>query len=77
MVADVGQQLRPGLDEVQIVAVAFLRLAAVRMVVSALGGVAVVDQAAVVALEEIELARDRVGEAASAEDQSSSSYRPR
>ena len=73
MVADVGQQLGPGLDEVQIVAVAFLRLAAVRMVVGTLGGVAVVDQAAVLALEEIELARDRVGEAAPAEDQSSSS----
>ncbi len=73
MVADVCEQFRARLDEVQVIAVALLRLVAFGVVVGALGGVAVVDQAALLPLEQIELSRDRVREAAPAEDQSSSS----
>jgi len=73
VVADVCEQFRARLDEVQVIAVALLRLVAFGVVVGALGGVAVVDQAALLPLEQIELSRDRVREAAPAEDQSSSS----
>src|SRR5438105_1120098 len=62
-VAEVGEQLGARLDEVHVVTVSLLGLVAVGAVVGALGGLAVGDQAAVLALEEVELARDDVGKA--------------
>jgi len=71
-VAQVGQHLRPRLDEIDVVAVAFLRLVALGAVVGTLGLLAVPDQAGVLALEEVELPLDRVLEGLAAKDQSSS-----
>src|SRR5919198_2335929 len=62
-VAEVGEQLGARLDEVHVVTVSLLRLVAVGPVVRALRGLAVGDQARVLALEEVELARDDIGEA--------------
>src|SRR5919197_405801 len=70
-VAEVGEQLGARLDEVHVVTVPLLGLVAVGPVVRALGGLAVGDQAGVLPLEEVELARDDVGEAL-AEDHPSS-----
>ena len=66
-VAHVGERLRRGLDDVDVVAVARLRLVARRAVVLQLGGPALCDQLGLVLGEDVELARDHVGEAA-AED---------
>src|SRR3712207_4176578 len=59
-----GQLLAPGRGEVEVVGVALLGLFAACVVVRALGRLALGDQARVLALEEGELALDRVGEAA-------------
>src|SRR5918911_306568 len=75
-VAQVGEELGRRLDEVHVVTVSLLGLRAVGAVVRALGGDAVGDQSGVLALEEVELARDDVGEAL-AEDHASSRYSSR
>ncbi len=64
--AQVGEGLGARLDEVDVVAVALLRLVALGPVVGALGLVALPDQVGLVALEQVELTRDDVRESASA-----------
>ena len=63
VVAQVGEDFRPRLDEIDIVAVPFLGFVAFCAVVRALCGDAVVDQSALLSLEEVELSLDQVGEA--------------
>jgi endonuclease/exonuclease/phosphatase family metal-dependent hydrolase len=67
VVAQVGQELGAGLDEIDVVAVALLGFVARRGVVRLLGLLAFADQARLLAHEEIELARDQVGEGAAPE----------
>ena len=62
VVAKVGKHLGCRLDEVDVVAVAFFRFAALGPVVGTLGGDAVLDETALLALEQIELPLDQVGE---------------
>ena len=62
MVAQIGEQLGSGLDEVDVVAVAFLGLAPLRPGVRVLRGNAVVDQAAMLMFEQVELALDQIAE---------------
>src|SRR5262249_20763953 len=66
-VADVGEDLRARFKEVDVVAVTLFGFVSVGLVVRSLGCDAVVDQAAVFAGEQVELASDNVAEAA-AED---------
>ncbi len=75
-VAHVGERLRRGLDDVDVVAVRLLGLVARRAIVLPLGGAAVRDQLRLVLGEDVELAGDHVGEAA-AEDHTISSYTER
>src|SRR6059058_5149133 len=67
VVADVGQELGAGLDHVDVVAVALLRLVARRCVVGPLGFLTLVEQIGVLADEKIELPRDDLGEPVAAE----------
>jgi endonuclease/exonuclease/phosphatase family metal-dependent hydrolase len=67
VVAQVGQELRACLDEIDVGAVPLLGLVARRRVVSALGLLAFTDQILLLADEEFELARDDFGEAAAPE----------
>ena len=71
-VADLGQRLRGEVDAVDVVAVALLRLVPGRLVVGAQVELHVLEQARLLDGEQVELARDEVGEAA-AEDHRSSS----
>src|SRR5205823_14910804 len=64
VVAQIGEQLGPGLHDVDVIAVLFLRIVARRVVVGALGLLTLADQVGFLADEEIELPRDHVGEAA-------------
>jgi len=73
--ADVGEDLRAGLDEVDVVAVPLLRLVALGTVVEPLRREAVLDEPAVLPLEQVELTVDEIAEAALAKLQRSSSYR--
>jgi endonuclease/exonuclease/phosphatase family metal-dependent hydrolase len=63
VVAQVGEQLGAGLDEIDVVAVALLGFVPRRRVVRAFCLLALADQVCLLAHEEIELARDHVGEA--------------
>ena len=63
MVAQIGEQLGPGLDEVDVVAVTFLGFVALGPRVRLFRRDAVVDQAAMLALEELELPVDQIAEA--------------
>src|SRR4029453_18222716 len=67
VVADVGQDLGAGLDGVDVVAVALLGLVARCGVVRALELFALFDHGGVLALEEFELPRDHLAEAAAPE----------
>ncbi len=64
VVAETGEQLRAGLDQVEVVAVELFGLVARRRVVRRFRRVAVGDQPALFVLEEVELAPDDVSEAA-------------
>ncbi len=64
MVAEAGEQLRPRLDQAEVVAVELFGLVARRRVVRRFRRVAVGDQPALFVLEEVELAPDDVSEAA-------------
>ena len=72
VVAKVGKHLGCRLDEVDVVAIAFFRLAALGPVVRTLGGDAVLDETALLALEQIELPLDQVGETRAPESHVSS-----
>jgi endonuclease/exonuclease/phosphatase family metal-dependent hydrolase len=63
VVPEVGEDLRRGLDEILVVAVALLRVVPVADVVGPLGLLALTDEVGLVALEKIELPRDHVPEA--------------
>src|SRR5205085_7290950 len=63
VVAQVGEQLGAGLDEVDVLAVALLRLVARGAVVCAFRLLAVVDELGVVLEEDVELPRDELCEA--------------
>ena len=62
VVTKVGQDLGPRLDEVDVVAVALLRLVAWRLVVRPLGRDTVFDEPALLAFEDVELAIDELRE---------------
>jgi hypothetical protein len=72
VVADVGEQLGAGLDQVEVVGVALLCLVAWSVHVGVLGLETVVDQSAVVTLEKVELPLDQVAEARAPEPHASS-----
>ena len=72
MVAHVGQDLRSGLDGVDVVAVELLGLVAVRAVVRLEAGRDLFDHLAVLAHEQLELRVDHLREARAAEHHSSS-----
>src|SRR5215218_9604989 len=75
VVAQPREDFGTGLDEVDVVAVALLGLVARSAVVRALGRDAVVDQAALVAFEQIELPFDNVREACSPDSHASTVVR--
>ena len=56
MIAHVGEELGPGLDRVDVVAVQLFGLVAAGRVVGLEAGVRLVDHVAVIALEQVELA---------------------
>ena len=71
VVPEVSEKLRPCLHEVDLVAVALLRLLARRQVVRTLGGLALGHEAGVLPLEQVELTRDELGETAAPDHVSS------
>src|SRR5262249_32967675 len=72
VVTDGGEDLGAGLDEIHVVAVTLFGLIAVGSVVRSLGGDTVLDQSALLALEEVELSSDHVRVATAKERHASS-----
>jgi hypothetical protein len=73
VVAKVGEDLRSGFDQVDVVAIAFLRFSAIGLVVGPFRSDAVLDEATLLPLEEVELTIDELRESRASDPHSSSS----